>query len=266
MLMVQLIALTDFSEVSKNAFWYGHALSRDLGGKLTLLHYYQEVKTTGHFKSMRDIMKEDAEREMELLINQDKDALVDSAIETKVVEGDVTMRLQTVKDTQNHLVVIGSSGATNRLASVFGSTAKALINSISLPTLIVPPNCTYKKPQTMVVANDGMMSESNLKYLDLVASKLGAHLYFLHIGDIDIDQKSIDRYSTFLKSSAYSFHNINAKDIIVGINKFADSVQADMVVMAKNKRNFLQKIFTTSHTNAELFHTVIPLFILHRDQ
>ena len=60
--MTKLISLTDFSEASKNAFRYAHALSLDLGASLTVVHYYQDVKTTGHFKSMKDILKADAEK------------------------------------------------------------------------------------------------------------------------------------------------------------------------------------------------------------
>jgi nucleotide-binding universal stress UspA family protein len=267
MAQVQLISLTDFSETSKNAFRYAHGLSFDLGASLTLVHYYEHINTTGHFKSMKNIMQEDAEREMKELIAEARETMnVGDEVLCKVLEGNVITNLQRLKASRDYLVVMGSRGATNKLATVFGSTAKSLVNRVDLPTLIVPPHYSYRKPQTIVVANDGMMTEANLKYVDMVATKLGAHLYFLHVGDLEIDQKLIDKYSIYLETCTYSFHNIAAGDIVLGINRFANNVQAELVIMAKNKRNFLQSIFVTSQTNEELFHSMTPLLVLHRGQ
>ena len=264
--MIELIVPTDFSNVSKNALHYAAALYRVFRDKLTIVHCFQKIRATGHFKSMDDIIKGDAEKEMQLLKDDlGSDLCKSNKVATRIVEGDVSTLLQTLKSEDRHqLLVMGSSG-TSKIEKIFGSTAKAVINHVKIPTLIIPPDCQFIKPTNIVVANDGMMTEANLQFLLLFANAIGAHMFFLHVGALEMSKELVDRYIRTLGNANFSFHNIENADPLLGINEFTNAIQGHMVIMAKRKRNFLQKIFSASYTNRRLFHSRKPLLILHRE-
>ncbi|NND31527.1 MAG: universal stress protein, partial [Saprospiraceae bacterium] len=151
--MIQLVSPTDFSDVSENALKYAIGLQRVFGEELAIVHFYQRVRATGHFISMRDILQEDSEREMQQLVKSLEGSLPEKKqIRLKVAEGEVPEMLRgMVKGDRLHLIVMGSNGAS-KIKNIFGSTAKAVINQVLTPTLIIPPGCEYKKYEHMVVA------------------------------------------------------------------------------------------------------------------
>jgi nucleotide-binding universal stress UspA family protein len=263
--MYKIIAPTDFSEVSQNAIRYAISLIQDYGGQLTLVNYYYSPNVFGHQKLMDEMVKEGVEEEMEKLVETSSQWLgPDQKLESKLVPGDTADGLKWLaKKHLYDLVIMGSQGSVKKIKSFFGSTAKSVIEKVEIPTLIIPPDTHYKKLENFVLADDGSLQDNNLEFLAGLGKLFKGHMHILHIGDVSVNKEMMDHYTEFLKDFSYSFHNVEGSDIIEGINLFAESVNADMIVMTKRRKNFIHKILDVSYTNLELFNSKIPLLILH---
>jgi hypothetical protein len=58
----------------------------------------------------------------------------------------------------------------------------------------------------------------------------------------------------------YAF--IRLYDFTEAIHQFANDRKADLIITAPKKHGFLEKIFTTSHTEKLAYHTHIPLLAI----
>ena len=263
--MYRIICPTDFSEVSKNALLYAISLLNDLGGHLHIAHFYDVPHASGHDKMMDDMIEQGAEEEMEVLVKVSSQWLASRTTMDYVIRrGDCAEQLNLMahKDKFN-LIVMGSQGPKNKMKLIFGSTAKAVINQVDVPTIIIPPDISYRPIHKIVVATDEVISESGLELITDFGRSMLDHLYILHIGEINIGKEEINYYGNFLTSFSYSFHNIEGDDVLNGINVFTEEVGADLLVMTKRKRKFFQKIFGISHTDLELFQAQLPFMIIH---
>jgi nucleotide-binding universal stress UspA family protein len=54
--------------------------------------------------------------------------------------------------------------------------------------------------------------------------------------------------------------------VVIGINKFVEDVDADMVIMFTHHTNFIEKVFQKSVTQNTAFQTRIPLFTFQKEQ
>lgn len=265
--MYRIICPTDFSEVSKNALLYAISLVNDLGGHLHVVNFYEVPHATGHEQMMDDMIREGAEKEMEQLITASTQWLSsDRSIDYLVHRGECAEQLRIMaKDDQFDLIVMGSQNSTHKMKLIFGSTTKSVINHVDRPTIVVPPSIKYRPIEKIVFAAEGIIRDSLLEFIAEFGDNTLRHLYFLHVGDINVEKELIDHYGRFMSDYSYSFHNIEGDDILNGINMFAGEVEADLLIMEKKKKNFFQRLFGVSHTDLELFRAEIPLMVLHHD-
>jgi len=263
--MYRLVCPTDFSEVSKNALLYAISLLNDLGGHLHIAHFYQVPHAASHDKMMDDMMRQGAEKEMEVLIRVSTQWLAAGTTMDYIVKrGDCAEQLCFMaSDDQFDVIVMGSQDPKHKMKLIFGSTAKAVINRVEVPTVVVPPDIKYRPIHKMVLATDDLMAEQILQFITKFGSQMLNHLYILHVGEINFGKKEIALYNDFLQNFSYSFHNIEGDDVLNGINVFVEEVGADLLVMTKRRKKFLQKIFGVSHTDLELFQAHLPFMVLH---
>jgi len=59
----------------------------------------------------------------------------------------------------------------------------------------------------------------------------------------------------------YAF--IRLYDFTEAINQFAIDRGADMIITVPRRHNFLERVFSTSHTEKLAYHTHIPLLAIH---
>ncbi len=263
--MYRIISPTDFSEVSKNAIQYAIDLIQDYGGQLTIANFYYSPPVFGHQKLLDEQVKLGAEDEMaELLETTSKWLGQDQTLQSELITGDCADGLKgMVKRNKFDLVIMGSQGSTRKIKSWFGSTAKSVLEKVKVPTLIIPPETKYKKLENFVFADEGSMQDANLRFLAGLGKLFKGHLHILHVGEQTFSKEVIDHYGEILQDFSYSFHNVEDDDVMHGISVFAESVNADMIVMARKKKELLQKILDVSYTNLALFQSKIPLMILH---
>jgi nucleotide-binding universal stress UspA family protein len=174
------------------------------------------------------------------------------------------------------LVIMGTTGEGNLLEKVFGSVSTYVASHAKCPVLLVPGNCLCLGFNNIVYASNNI--EADKVMLEQVFSlvKTGpANVHFVHVdkeGLAGQGQEYIVRNAQFeaavrkgLPTVGFNSVSISCEDVQKGIVQYASDIKADLVVTATTHRGFLERLFHKSVTREVVFHTTIPLMILHYD-
>lgn len=257
---------TDFSDNSKNALHYAISLSAKVSGHIDVVHFYETIRKTGHLKSMDQILKDEAEAEMEKLIAGVTPLLMgDSSIAGKVYKGfPAEMTAKLAEEKQVDMIVMGTQGSSGALEVFIGSTAMAVVRKSRQGTLVIPKEAEYLDVKDIVFAIDkDNFSNDMLMPLLTICEAFDANLYLLHVSDLDENLSCPAFLGSALKGCAFSYHTRTGHNVFKSIEAFSKEVDADLIAMVRQKKSLLQKVFTESHTRKELFHTKLPLLIMH---
>jgi hypothetical protein len=102
------------------------------------------------------------------------------------------------------------------------------------------------------------------KVLDLFSPKLYvANVdteHFVEISEEYKQEKAV--MNELLEGFEPDYAFIRLYDFTEAIHQFANDRKADLIITAPKKHGFLEKIFTTSHTEKLAYHTHIPLLAI----
>lgn len=268
--MKNLLVPTDFSENAATAYDYAIDIANRFGSHITLVHAYHLASTATVMVSVEDMMKEDAEAEMNALLAQLRTRLQHGAsIEGKVVRGDAVGSISRLAESGGYdLIIMGSQGASGLKEIFSGSTANGVIRSVNIPVLAVPANYAFQPFSTIVFAVDegSISSPASIKALLALGKAYNAKVRVYH-KDTGEDDKGIDpSVDMFLESVEHSFHyELEADGIHDSLADFAKEYQANLLCMIRRKRSFLENIFHQSATKREVYQIQMPLLILQDD-
>lgn len=267
--MKKILIPTDFSEHSKNAIAHGIDVANRFGASLTLFHTYKVPSSTGSFVSVRDFIVSEAEREMEQLLEHTKKQLIQTdKADGFLMEYDAIRAIVKKAEVDNYdLIVMGTQGATGLKEIFLGSVTNGVLKRTTTPLYAIPRNYAAKPIQKIVFAVDdlGVHTPNTILPLIIFAKTLNASIEVLHldygVGDLHI-APGID---TMLKGVEHSFHNVAMKgnDISANIDQFVAEQAADALCMIRRKKSIWEKAFLESSTTREVFHSRVPLLVLH---
>ena len=265
--MKRILVPTDFSKVSGNALQFAIYLGNHFGGHIDVVHTYDVIRKTGHLKSMEGILHEDARKDMDkLLAGVFPQLQSQCTIGSYIAQGDTgDIVTRKAKRQDYDFIVMGTQGSSNAMEVFIGSTALSVIKKSETPVIVVPESASFEKLGNIVFCVDQIpfsYSPNTLAPVPTIADKFNAHLHLLHVGSEDENWSDTQVENTVLNGSSFSFHNIDDDDVFGSINKYADDVDADLIIMVRRKKSFFAKIVEGSHTRKELFHTNRPLMIL----
>jgi nucleotide-binding universal stress UspA family protein len=171
---------------------------------------------------------------------------------------------------QFDMVVMGINGATRLEQIMIGSSTLNVVAKLSCPVLIVPPGARYNRIRTVVYASDMKNVKETTpvktlrKVLDLFLPKLYVvnvdTEHFVEISEEYKQEKAV--MNELLEGFEPDYAFIRLNDFTEAIHQFASDKKADLIITAPNKHGFLEKIFTTSHTEKLAYHTHIPLLAI----
>ena len=138
----RILIVANDSPSSLKAVNYGYTLAADLGAKVALLGVVDEALTEGNVDA--GIFPDEAARQLkeklELFLHQlarDHANGVDTEILTP--EGEVTQTiLQTAREWDAHLIVVGTHGRTGLNRLLIGSLAEDILRHSTVPVFVVP--------------------------------------------------------------------------------------------------------------------------------
>jgi nucleotide-binding universal stress UspA family protein len=271
-----ILVPTDFSKPSKVAALYAALLAKKAGAELVIVTVaFGQASSRAMLVSQKldAEMKNIAREELEELINEIKSKVPGKlTISSQVLSGfPVTQVVQRyVKNKEVDLIVMGTRGATGLQKVLIGSNAAAMIQSSSVPVIIVPNNATFKGFKRIVYATDLTHMEEELATVTDFAKLFKARVEILHVVPESDSTKHNTKQikSELIKKTKYekiSFHLSKNNAVPEAIDNFMIDRKADILIMFTHRLSFFEKLFSRSVTRKLAFHSYIPMLTFNKD-
>lgn len=272
--MIKLLVPVDFSDTSRNALSYALDMAQYIPlSSVLIFNSFEKVMagTDGTPLSSNS----DVRRNISLLALENlKNSILNNRkidVTIHAEEGSLLENLESlIGEGKFDMIVMGINGATRMEQIMIGSSTLNVVAKLSCPVLIVPPAARYNRIRTVVYASDmkNVQATTPVKTLRKVLDLFSPKLYVVnvdteHFVEISEEYKQEKAMMNELLDGFepdYAF--IRLYDFTEAIHQFANDRKADLIITAPKKHGFLEKIFTTSHTEKLAYHTHIPLLAI----
>lgn len=272
--MKRIIIPTDFSEAAWHATDYALNLAKNIGAEVLLVHAYHEPKAgASNIISIVDLMRKDAEIEMNQIVQKIKknDQFNGMTIHNLCEHGDLLEVLTNHVDSHgNHMIVMGTQGATGIREAVFGTNATDAIKKMNAPVMVVPPHVkyTFATGVSCGIADDVLIEADDFHWLksiiDLTKNK-SIELVNVLEGEDEADD-SLATIPAQFNSLTYSFKEIVNDNVIEGLENYVDASNTDCLVIIKRNLNFFEKLFSRRTSAGLAAITKCPLLVIRSAQ
>jgi nucleotide-binding universal stress UspA family protein len=176
------------------------------------------------------------------------------------------------KDTTD-LMIIGTTGLSDVLTKIFGSTSVSLSNLAHCPVLLIPRDAKWKSiEKIMYASNYDSLSPTMVQEISEFAISNHADLHFVNVRNFDPmlenkqkefnwDELWISKNPNFYFEKQTIYGNDTVKELI----KYSTNKEIDMMCFVSNHRNFWQNLVHSSITENMAISSTIPLMVLHID-
>lgn len=281
--MKTLLVPVDFSGPSDNAAAFAADLARDRGYDAIVLAanlyvpIFEQIiptpdllqVTAADIQQKKELIREQLETlkgEIQNRLNPD--------IAVRFVISDLPLVrsiLQQVRDENPALVIIGSSndGATDD--SMIGRQLIELAKVVPVPVLIVPPKSSYHPVADVLVAGDfkSLVCIDPLKMLGKWSQGRHPRLLLLNVDAsrrnlpaVDLPAATKEVVSDLLKGFEYSLYNLEDKDLLQGVLKFAADKQVQLIIALPGRHSFLYHLTHQNIQHGIWLNAQVPVLIL----
>ncbi len=273
--MKKIVVPVDFSATSNNAAEFAGNLAIFYGAEVWLYHAYEMPVGVGEIAwplfNVQELQKA-AEEEIESLREN-----IQGRLRSKVtihVKTEMTPLVDGLEELcaaiQPDLVVMGLSGKNALTKLVVGSNTIRIIQQLSYPVLVIPPQASFTPVLRIGFAYDYQKIEEStpVTLLKKVVKDFNAELYVLNVDyqDANFDINMVDesfRIRNLFSDVKPVYDSIENEDVTQGLNKYADEKRLDWIVVIPKKHTLLQKIFSRSQSQNLLYHTHLPVLCIH---
>ncbi|MCU0423882.1 MAG: universal stress protein [Bacteroidia bacterium] len=265
---------TDFSAVAEQALKYAISLCDKCEAEIHILHVKQIPLTDPSFPAdtFQNYVNEIEAFEKEKWNELEQKIIIPSGIKHTFhsVTGFVADEVVQFSDLNSiDLIIMGTTGASGLAEILIGSNTASVVGKTSTPLLVIPPSAGYAPLQHILYATD--FSEPEYPAISRIiyfAEIFDAKLTILHV------KTEFDRYfnsaNHFLNKNKdnitreYTLIHLDDQDVFEAIDKFVNQEAIDLLVMAKHKRSFFDRLFHRSLSKRMAYHTKVPLLILNK--
>lgn len=275
--MEKFVIPVDFSDVSINAFFYGHRLASEVGAVTKAVHVYFPNSRELSQSTVIDVdfakVREGYLEEFVTKVDQDwgSDLLQASFIDKEFRTGFPGEEiLNSVEENKAELIIMGTTGDSSRIKKWFGSISTKIINDAKVPVLLVPEKASYKGVQNVMFAFDDI--NLDLAVVDQVvafASTFDATVHLVHMQEEDnsdpgfyLQEQLKNKYDT-AKIELVSLYD---SDVVLALSDYAKTKSIDVIAMATQHRSFFNRVFHDSVTKRMSMHTEVPLLVLKGEE
>lgn len=260
--MKKILVPTDFSECARKSETLAMNIAQNSNAEIHFLHFmatpvdwanlpleeeklYPEIKTQ---------IKE-AKHELNKLKKRADELGVHSKVFLVYNKGKEELEKH-LNEYQQDLVIIGSHGSKG-FKDMIGSNAKKIIHQSEVPVIIVNDKFEQKEIKKIVFASnfDGDIQEPFLKVVDF-ANFMDAQLHLLHVNtpihffESDESESKMSWFFDKCQNAKCSMNIYNALNEERGIQKFAQSIDADITAMLTHGKKGIAKMFSPSVTES----------------
>lgn len=263
----KILVLCDFSEPAENAVHYAVEWADMAGLNVHILNVQNfpvpDMVLMATFTRNHDIQLDTALAELEKIKSRYTTHI---SISFSAEFGEVANSAEEYcQNNEVECVVMGIKSKNSFLVKWFGSNTTALINTIKVPILLIPPSCQFKHTMNIAFASDKRADEA--KYLKLLHHLLGGlviNFLWIHIGaesekNLMPDLKMQD---IMLKLFPETSHHVeNTDDIQEALAEITRENAVDMIVMRTNHKSLISRFTTKSVSREYSYKTTIPMLI-----
>src|SRR5690349_12443616 len=274
--MKTLVVPTDFSSVSVNALNYAVDMAQAINAGIVLLHVYNVpvAFTDGPVSPVTVVSVEEVKRTAEERLEEIKKNLVTVTsgqieILTEARLGNTIDELeQLCKSVEPLAIVMGSHGTTGLERIIMGSTTQTAIRQLKCPVIVIPPGTTYHGIKRIGLACDfdNIVQSTPVEYIKNIVREFGADLYVLNVKDkkdeeSDVTESTMETayLDAVLEEIRPAYVQLTGKDVVEGINGFAENNNLDLVMVIPKKHRLIDTLFHKSQSRELITHSPIPI-------
>ncbi len=275
-----IIVATDFSVTSRNAYRYSKLLAHSLNATLTVVNVRESMMMASDVSLAPFPIIDDV-----VFINQLEELIVEenkrlnfttttNEVKLKILRGDAVEALVDLSKNDNtDLIIIGTTGLSDVLTKIFGSTSVSVSNLAFCPVMLIPRNAQWQPiKQIMYATNYDSLSPIMVQEISEFAISNKADLHFVNVRDFDpmFTPKQKDfSWNELLVSEHPDFHyekqTIYGDDTVKELINYSESKSIDLMCFASNHRNFWQNLAHKSVTENMAISSIIPIMVIHLD-
>ncbi|MBA2613803.1 MAG: universal stress protein [Bacteroidetes bacterium] len=270
-----IVVATDFSVTARHAYVYAKKLAKALSAALTVVHVKENLMIASDVVILVSV-EEDSQitSNIEQLISEEKDGDNElQEINIKILNGEpVKVLTELSKNNDTDLIVIGTTGLSDVLTKIFGSTSLKVSNKAHCPVILVPRDVKWHALEQIMFASnyDSMTSEFVQHITDFVVG-LNSNIHFVNVKNFDplfeAKQKEIDWNKLTANDSAlqYEKHTIYGNDTVEQLKNYCEEKNIDLMVFVSKHRDFWENLMHKSITERIALFTTIPIMVMHVD-
>jgi nucleotide-binding universal stress UspA family protein len=259
----KIIILTDFSEAARNAIKYAiDAFGNEVEYELVNSYYARTSSAT--LLDINDMLAKDSETglagDMEWIKEQYPD--LDLTINVLSLFGSPVDAIRKLhKNITQDLVIMGTKGASGIDAVLFGSTAATVIRTTVVPVISVPPSCSFKGFNEIVLTTDGSdnYGDSVFDPLEKMQTKFGSKVTVL---TIENDGKKVDLQGMDFPFEVNMYTKLQDKNIVDTIVNYCEEDNADLMVLTPQHTGFFERLFHKSISKELVTRASMPILSL----
>ncbi|MDH3247046.1 MAG: universal stress protein [Saprospiraceae bacterium] len=273
--VMKILVPVNFTPASINGYQYAMALADVTGAKIELLHVvHPEMANMDVPVLAAQATQKRVETAVELIRTfrqvHSLEVKHDVTVETDVEVGGAPNTIAFVaKRDEVDLVIMGRDPDHTRLDRWLGTTSSAVINKAHCPVIVVPPNYTFKRPETAIYATD--LREEDPFQIWQAFQLIDPCVPILKV--VHVNRKGeakaaemLEQFRAFfedqLPALKIEFHHLPGGRINELIAEFEDMHNADMLIMHRPDRSWLEDLFHRSMTERMARSNSVPLLVL----
>lgn len=277
----KILVPTDFSNTAEKAFYYALWFADHYEAKIELLHVIYPETEPLDFPVMITRM---TQKKIEKLKARMQDFVQTYLSKVRIIhplkhdpriELDVEVgapgRLiaEIARRDQVDLIIMGTQGEHSRVEQMFGSVAMHSLNKAPCSILIVPEHAQVERLDKVVYAVDLTDADPyHIWELGKLLRPFNIILRVVHVREKPNEKHplSIGDLRLFFQEHApalrIEFHEVIGKGVTDELVELSKNWEADLLVMHKIERGFIENLFHRSITREAALHASTPLLIL----
>ncbi|WP_282781628.1 universal stress protein [Phaeodactylibacter xiamenensis] len=274
--MRKILVPTDFSATAANACQFAQVVAERQNAEVDIMHaYHPSFDYSNPYLDMPAAEFDSIKRELldQFIEGNTRDSGSSVATLPKPILNIGFASEEIVRMSKGYdLIIMGTTGEGNLLEKAFGSVSTHVARFAHCPVLLVPGNCKCGNFEEVVYASNYQAADEAMvkKLLTITGPEIN-NIHFVHIDNetkspYHVEQVLYEQAQLY-GTAAIGFNSVEIEcpNVQEGIVQYASDIRADLIVMGTMHRNFLERLFHKSVTQQVVFHTTVPLLVMHYD-
>jgi len=279
--MKTIAVLTDFSSRAEHAALFALFLAQKIKADVLLYNAFQvpSLESVGHHGGDYGEIKKSTDNKLSTLRGN-----LEAEIENKSLpatwlpsisylceEGEIANHIAELEEDDNIiLIVLATHGIDKAQAFMMGDNCLQVIDSATVPLLIIPENCAIKNIEKFAFATDIVHNDMDyIQSLASLAKQFSAEILIANVNPhLPLTLEYSNAINAFKKEvtskinyNQVYYRNIPNDNVKKGLNWLIENIKFDVLVMVHRKGDPFEFSFKPSITKKIADHVYIPLMV-----